>query len=89
MKRKTTFERLRAKIEKDTDVKIYSICRTHCGCCQINSGAWSWVAKTNYGEIGSYWTATELLKCARVELKRHGYGTDACFEIEPIVNIIS
>ena len=61
----TTFEKLQKRIEKDTGIKLIKFRRTYAGHWQKSNGNWIWGAYNSENEaddIGSCYTATELLK---------------------------
>lgn len=83
-KRKTTFERLKEKIKKDTGIDAYDFRCLHTGSWQKSNGAWSWSAYTSFKEIGSPYSATLLLKCSKLELVKIGESVRTSYEIYPI-----
>ena len=59
----TTFDKLAARIESDTGLKLTGFRRTYAGYFSLAAGAWKWAAyKEGGGDIGSQYTAGELLK---------------------------
>jgi hypothetical protein len=60
----TTFEKLAIRIEKDCGIKLHEFRRTYAGYWQRCNGAWIWDAYVVDGieNIGSGWSATDLLK---------------------------
>jgi len=61
----TTFEKLAKRIKKDTGIELVNFRRTYAGHWQKSNGNWVWGAydKDNFAnDIGSTYTATELLK---------------------------
>lgn len=61
----TTFEKLAKRIEKDTGIKLVRFRRTYAGHWQKANGNWIWGAynaENDAHEIGSCYSATELLK---------------------------
>lgn len=61
----TTFEKLQKRIEKDCGIALIKFRRTYAGHWQKSNGNWIWGAYDKDNEshdIGSIYTATELLK---------------------------
>lgn len=61
----TTFEKLQARIEKDTGIKLVNFRRIYAGHWQRSNGSWLWGAydaENSAHDVGSCYTATELLK---------------------------
>lgn len=68
-KRKTIFEQLTERLKNELDLDVTHLGRTHAGYWQRTDGAWSWSGylKGTSIEIGSMHTATELVKCEKLQ----------------------
>lgn len=71
----TTFEKLAKKIEADTGLKVENLQRTYASRNQLEGWAWSWSGniKNAFIRVGSWMSATDLLKEETLEAKpSHG-----------------
>jgi hypothetical protein len=75
----TTFRKLAEKIKQDTGIKVYGLKRTYARSAKA-SGTPVWIGKIEGSiiEVGSIYTATELLKAEKLK-KVSGWS---CGEIE-------
>lgn len=64
----STFDRLRAKIKKDTGLNVTNFKRTYASVQQQGSGAFVWTAEMGCESCGSTVSASELLKQDKIEL---------------------
>lgn len=74
-----TFEKLAVRIEKDTGLKLDRFRRTYAGYWQRKAGAWRWFAfevGSKGNDIGSMYSATELLKSKNKLLHRRFFHSD-------------
>jgi hypothetical protein len=74
----TTFEKLRVKIKKDTDLDLFNFERCYVGYWQRSTGAFSWRAKlrfedggTSSYDYGSSYSASALLKEKKLTFFNH------------------
>lgn len=70
----STFDRLKEKILNDLSIHTKDFRRTNPGHWQLKSGAWKWACKVigQSGEIGSKYTATDLLKSNKLIIDESG-----------------
>lgn len=82
-----TFERLRLKLNKELGLKIpehAEFKRTYAGHWQLSRGAWNWFC--HYPEyvydIGSAYTAGEILKAKKIIIYDSGRGSGLEIEVD-------
>ena len=69
----TTFDKLQKKIERDLSLKANNFKRTYAGYWMQSQGAFKWTAVVNgHFEIGSTYTAAELLKAKQLCIESDG-----------------
>lgn len=81
------FERLRIKLNKELNLKIPEHAvfkRTYAGIWQLSEGAWKWLC--NYPEypydIGSSYTAGEILKAKKISVVYYEYCAGTTIEVD-------
>lgn len=67
-----TFEKLKERIKKDLGIDAVNFKRLRPGYWQRTSGAWSWVAQSGAMDIGSQFSATEILKSKTISIYKDG-----------------
>lgn len=77
----TTFEKLQIRIADELGIYLYDFRRTRSGYWDRLRGAWSWRAKNmkiseNHLDYGSQYSATDLLKCKRIEISKTSYSIE-------------
>jgi hypothetical protein len=80
-KNRSTFDKLKEKIKNDTGLELENFRRNYVGIHMKASGAWCWISKMvgSNTEVGSPTSASDLLKCKKLEYTR-GWGFNE-FEI--------